>query len=197
MAELVSKAEFGRRIGVSAPMVQKYIRRGLPMAADGRIDWNVGKLWHEQNVRRHHRRMAEPTPLPTSSAGNAETAAKASARKLSAEADLKELELARLRGEVLPTFEVEDAITKGTLLVRDVNLALIEELPSKLYPAASHTSPELLRCREIVKDHVYRLLNQLADTWKAYISKPKNEPKGLPNGKENHKNAVPQATVDG
>jgi hypothetical protein len=49
-AELISKAEFGRRVGVSASMVGKYVRKGMPVTATGGLNWHEAKRWRDEYV---------------------------------------------------------------------------------------------------------------------------------------------------
>jgi hypothetical protein len=50
MAELITRTEFGKRIGVSGAMVSKYVRAGLPTRPDKRVEWPAGKEWHQKFV---------------------------------------------------------------------------------------------------------------------------------------------------
>jgi hypothetical protein len=48
--EIVSKAEFARRIGRAKSMIGRYVKRGLPLRPDGTISLSAGKAWVAANV---------------------------------------------------------------------------------------------------------------------------------------------------
>ena len=47
---LVSKTEFARHLGISAPRVSVLVRRGLPVRPDGKIDVDAAIEWMKANV---------------------------------------------------------------------------------------------------------------------------------------------------
>lgn len=47
----VSKAEFARSLGVTAPRVSQYVKRGLPVLASGKVDLEIATRWVSEN---HH-----------------------------------------------------------------------------------------------------------------------------------------------
>jgi hypothetical protein len=47
---VVSKAEAGRRWSVGRSMVSGYVRRNMPVRADGRLDWEAVDAWRKENI---------------------------------------------------------------------------------------------------------------------------------------------------
>jgi hypothetical protein len=47
---IISKSEAARRWGLTPSAVTAYVSRGLPVRADGRIDWSVAAEWRRQFV---------------------------------------------------------------------------------------------------------------------------------------------------
>ena len=60
MTEIVSKAEFGRRIDVTRQRVSQLVKEGLPVRKDGRIDLAKAKRWVGQHLDQHRREARKP-----------------------------------------------------------------------------------------------------------------------------------------
>jgi len=70
----ISKAGLARRTGRTPAAVTKWVRRGLPVRADGTISWSAARVWIKENVNaarsgsygfRQRQREQAPTPAPT------------------------------------------------------------------------------------------------------------------------------------
>jgi hypothetical protein len=48
--EWITRAEAGRRLGVSASMVSRYCRRGMPTRGDRRVPWPIAERWRKDNI---------------------------------------------------------------------------------------------------------------------------------------------------
>src|SRR3712207_2025683 len=114
MAEIVSKAEFSRRMGVSKARVSQYCAEGMPTLPDGKLDFAAAQTWVMANVAdwatyEPGRRLPGP-PRPRSETRTevrtgtrcavrgthpAPSLAEARRRRELAQAQLAEIELAR------------------------------------------------------------------------------------------------------
>ncbi len=69
-SKVVSKAEAARRWSVSAPVLTKYIRKGMPARADGKLDWERVAAWRVNTISPEKsgswkaRQRATPVPVP-------------------------------------------------------------------------------------------------------------------------------------
>lgn len=151
----VTKAQFAEAMGVSKAMVTKYVRKGLPLTPEGRIDLAAGRAWVEANIDR----------LPASARGGraargagklGETLTAARARKESALASLHELELRLRRGELLEAGQVEAAWTKHILAARERLLGL----PGKLAPRVLGKT-DVIEIQEAIRREIYHSLTAL------------------------------------
>jgi hypothetical protein len=113
-ARWVSKAEFGRRMGVSRARVSQLVQDGLPVAADGKIDFGKGKRWVDRNLDRHRRVARKPSAFPTD-ASTSETRGE----KLRWEAQLRELEFRKRSGDLVDRAAAERAIFERANMERD------------------------------------------------------------------------------
>ncbi|WFU14413.1 hypothetical protein [Bradyrhizobium sp. CB3481] len=57
---IISKAEFGRRIGVTRPRVSQLAEEGLPVRKDGKIDFAKAKRWFDRHIDQHRREARKP-----------------------------------------------------------------------------------------------------------------------------------------
>ena len=94
----ITPAEFARREGVTRQTVAARIKTGMPTLSNGRIDPVAARQWCANNLRQH-------APVER----EAESFASARTRKENALASLREIELARARGEFVDVDELVDA----------------------------------------------------------------------------------------
>lgn len=129
----VSEAELARVLGVTRPAVTQWRQAGCPYRRrGGRYEYVVAEVvdWRLDRAKAEKRDEAAPDE------------ARERARKLRAEADRAELELARARGELVPVAEFTDALDDAFSRVRAKLLAVPTE--------HEHRFPEL-PVRERVK----------------------------------------------
>lgn len=151
-AEIVSKAEFGRRIDVSPTRVRQLVADGLPVTADNRIDVAKGKRWVEQHLDNFKRQARKPK-LATTSETRSE--------KLNWESKLRELEFRKRSGELVDKAMTERVIFERANLERDKWLGWIPRAVSQLAAEAEADPVKLFAAMDrLVRDH----LTQLAAT---------------------------------
>src|SRR5277367_6537824 len=61
---VISKAEFGRRIGLSKGRIYQLVAEGLPFSADRRIDFAKAMRWVDRNLDQHRRVARKPGAFP-------------------------------------------------------------------------------------------------------------------------------------
>jgi hypothetical protein len=138
-AKKMTQREYARHRQVSEPRIAALKKRGV-LVMDGK----------RVNV------MASDARLDgTGETG--ETFFQAQLRKEVALAGLRELELAKKRGELVMVDEVRSAVASMILNARDILLRMPAQLRDQL---AQET--DAIRCEELVRDEVHRALNQLA-----------------------------------
>ena len=151
-AELVSKAEFGRRIDVTRNRVYQLVADGLPVTDDGKVDVAKGKRW----IKRHldqRRRDARKSKMPTTSETRSE--------KLNWESRLRELEFKKRSGELVDRAAVERTIFERANLERDRWIGWIPRATSLISSEVEIDPTKLFSIIDgLVRDH----LTQLAAT---------------------------------
>lgn len=150
MTEIVSKAEFGRRIGVNRNRVYQLVEEGLPVTADGKVDVAKGKRWVSRHLDQH-RRDARKRPTTTQKRSE----------KLNWEAKLRELEFKKRSGDLVDRATTERTIFERANLERDRWLAWIPRAASALAADADADPTKMFTLLDrLVRDQ----LTQLAAT---------------------------------
>ena len=170
MSELITPAEYARRrkvrslSGGTAECVIRAIESGRISLIDGKIDPEVADIQWEKNTRKRADLHSMPpvveapstSPVSTSSAW-----ADSKARTEAAVAELKELELAERKGNLIDRAGYERAAQKTNRMIRD---AFVEVLPAKLAAElAGMSDPWLIECRlrETNRDTLTAIAGQL------------------------------------
>lgn len=159
MAEIVKKGELAQRLGVSAARVSQWVRAGLPVLPDGRVDLQQALDWITKNVNRSGGgwsarkaatggAVAAAPVVPPSNVGSLPSSGTqldpsralivARARKLLAEAKRAERAERRQAGELIEASTVREYISQLSMLVRDHVLSQADRLATIL---ASVTDP--------------------------------------------------------
>ena len=109
---IVNRAELSQAMGVSLPTVDRWVRDGMPVKQRGSkgTPWEFA-LADVVNWWGDRQRQAAAVDKPT----NAEDA---KLRKLVAEAELVELELAKAKGEIAPVRDFERAQARAMAVIR-------------------------------------------------------------------------------
>jgi phage terminase Nu1 subunit (DNA packaging protein) len=113
---VISKAELSRQLGVSRAAVTSYVRRGMPVNFDGKLNSAAALAWVNNHVEPRHAdrgaAMAAEAPEAERRGGGDDRTALAAerARLACAQADMQEMTNAALRGALLPRDEVTAAV---------------------------------------------------------------------------------------
>ena len=110
--DLVTKSEFARQLDVRPARVTQLIQQGLPVTETGKIPSRLAHDWVAANIRRRHKPEAQPAESDR-------------ARLDRLKADQAELELERLRGNMLDRAEAEKAIFERARAERDAHVAFV------------------------------------------------------------------------
>jgi phage terminase Nu1 subunit (DNA packaging protein) len=159
--EWISKAECSRRLGVSARMISKYIERGMP-AEGGRVPWPKAQKWAAANVapeKSGNFASRHPDTRPAET-GVDETLSEAQRRKESALADLREMEAAEKRGQMVALTDVEAVWDRLTTSCR----ARLLSIPTKT-AAAARTAATNEAARRLIEGAISEALDELSMTW--------------------------------
>ena len=146
-------------LGVSERMVRNYIKdNGLPCTGDGRgrrFVWADVREWFvKYRIELAGSRGNLGSQIPVVSE---ETLEEAILRKTKAEADLKELQLAKERGQVASIADVEKAIAASTIVAQTQILAVPSRLASRLLGMDDYK-----RVVAILEGEMRQLLSNLA-----------------------------------
>lgn len=135
----MSVSDVAELLGLTDRQVRNLIKdKGLPAKNDGRgfvLDWPTALEWYvgyrsaQKGGNGGNRR---PETDPDAAEYPPETIDEAILRKTRAEADLKELQLARERGEVAAIADVERVLTKANKAIQTRVLALPSGLATQL-----------------------------------------------------------------
>jgi hypothetical protein len=126
-------AEYGRRIGVSRQMVQRYVELGMPTLDGKRIDPVKADKWREENIQ---------SPAD-------ETFADARRRKESALASLRELELKKAGGGLVDRAKNDKALFGIFRQLRDGLLLIPTRTAATLAIETDHNKIHTLLTKEI------------------------------------------------
>lgn len=127
-------------LGVSERMVRNYIKdNNLPCVGDGRgrrFVWADVREWYVQyRIQLSGSRGSLGVSVPSA---DEETLDEAVLRKTKAEADLKELQLARERGQVASVADVEKVLASSTLAIQTQVLAVPSRLATRMLGLQDH-----------------------------------------------------------
>lgn len=146
-------------LGVSAKTVRNWINKlGLSATDDGRrrvLNWHDTLEWYVQ------RRIAvagnDGNPPQGDSKESAETLDQAETRKTIADADLKELKLAQLRGQLVPADEVGRNVSRVASAIKTKLDALPNALALRLVGKTDR-----VEVQQMLQDAIYRIKLELA-----------------------------------
>lgn len=157
MVELVeSKADFARRLNVSRQHVQRLVADGLPLDQSGAVRVDAALRWVRENVR------AKPG-RPEGSTGNAENAdlGAAKVRLLLAQAEKAEIDIAKSRGELLPSPVASKVVRAFTRVHRDHMLNFANRHGAGIAATIGASAAATIAAIEAaMREH----MNELADT---------------------------------
>jgi excisionase family DNA binding protein len=147
-------------LGVSAKTVRNWINRlDLPATDDGRrrvLDWRATLEWYVQ-MRIRKDGNAGNAASPADPDEQKESLDQAETRKTIADADLKELRLAQLRGQLVPADEVGRNVSRVAMSIK----TKLDSLPSGL-ALRLQGKTDRVEIQQILQDAVYRIEMELA-----------------------------------
>jgi phage terminase Nu1 subunit (DNA packaging protein) len=114
--------------GISERRVQQLVKEGLPRESRGQFDFVGAVKWYTRYLHAALERKAVPTGSGDSKGYVGEREARI--RQITATADLKELELAEKRGQLVAIHDVEIAMTDLVVVTK----ARIMAIPARLAP---------------------------------------------------------------
>jgi hypothetical protein len=181
----INKVTLARRTGRTPAAVTKWVRRGLPVRADGTISWAVARVWIKENVnaarsgsyafRQRQREQAPapaqtpaPAPAPANGRNNhADADADAAsdipayttslAKKEASIAGIRELELQTKRGELADVRNIGAWVRESITFNRDHIWAIPTVLRSHGHDkAADLVERALHRAFKDTEDHTRR-----------------------------------------
>lgn len=130
--------------GATRQAIEKAIRTGRISARDGRINPDVADVEWEASTRKRADLHVDGSALEASVDGGAMSYAAAKARSEAAVAEKRELELAKMKGELIDRAGAERAVAQMARMLRD---SLVDILPAALAPElAPITDPWELEC---------------------------------------------------
>ena len=114
---MVSKAAIARHLDVTAALITRYTREGMPTTS-----LEAAEAWYRENVNRRVRMSPDSTPrdIPDYQESRA--------RREAAEAELAELKAAQLRTELAPVADFERQMAVEASRVREAVLQLADRL---------------------------------------------------------------------
>ena len=161
--DALSAVEVGKLFGVSEKTVRNWMNKnGLPFDASGRartIEWAKAFRWYldtQVNSDGNGGNQASPLAL-VEDPGVSESYEMALARKTRAEANLKELQLAKERGQVASIPDVERVLAGATKATQTQILALPSRLAPRMLGIEDH-----VRAVAIIQAETHQLLSNLA-----------------------------------
>jgi phage terminase Nu1 subunit (DNA packaging protein) len=150
----VNRADLADINGVSLPTVDEWVRRGCPVVQRGgrgrawKFNTAEVRSWRDDDIRAQaiHPEMATKEQLVL--------------RKLAAETEQAELDLAKARGQVVPVDQFERAMTKA---FGEVRAGLRNALPGRVARRLLGESDET-KMKEVMLDEVDQILLVLSDS---------------------------------
>src|SRR5918999_5382660 len=136
MGAVISKSQLAQELGVTRGAVTGYVRRGMPVEFDGKLNRAAALAWIRDHVEpRHadrgaavvtdvHEGTAEPGAKRRGNGDDRTVLAAERARLACAQADMQEMKNAALRGALLPRDEVTAAVQACFSRVRARLLAI-------------------------------------------------------------------------
>jgi hypothetical protein len=121
--EKLTRSVFAKSVGVSSSMVTKWIAAGMPKRADGLLDAAVCHSWLTANIQQRTGEVA------------GERFSDAKARKESALASLRELELSVRQGKLLDVAEVRETWSRHIAAAKNRLLMLESKVPAECMAA--------------------------------------------------------------
>jgi hypothetical protein len=158
----LSLTEAGRELGISKQAVSKLVRDGgLSTLDDGTLDPDTMRAEYESNVHPGRRgapggaRQAHPPEAP----GGPQSYARARTAKTALDAQIRQIELRRLMGELLDRAEVQSVAFAEARKSRDLVMGMCVRLAPIV---ASLTDP--MACLRVMEEEARHVCRQMSGT---------------------------------
>jgi phage terminase Nu1 subunit (DNA packaging protein) len=123
---IITKSELAKKLGVSKARVSQYVKMGLPVLADGKIDLSAALNWLNKNIV--HAKPGEEDAIADGSAdpapGEAGSLIEVKTQKERLQVRLLRQRLARERALLIPRYEAENALAEAGMQVARVFLTM-------------------------------------------------------------------------
>jgi phage terminase Nu1 subunit (DNA packaging protein) len=164
MGAVISKSQLAQELGVTRGAVTGYVRRGIPVRSDGKLNRAEALAWIRGRVEPHHAdrgaALAAEAPEAKRRGGDGRTALAAERARLArAQADMQAMKNATARRLLLPRDEVTAAVQACFSLVRARLLAI----PTRAAPQVVllKSMPEV---KALLTELVHEALKELSET---------------------------------
>jgi phage terminase Nu1 subunit (DNA packaging protein) len=121
----IAKSELAKKLGVSKARVSQYVKMGLPVLSDGKIDLSAALNWLNQNIvhaKPDDDAIADGSADPAS--GEAGSLVEVKTQKERLQVKLLRQRLARERALLIPRYEAENALAEAGMQVARVFMSL-------------------------------------------------------------------------
>lgn len=158
---MATQLETAEQLGISDRWLRKLVADGVVQDA-GRNSWDalaVAKqllAHHAALIERQKAQIASLTARLQRSDGSSAIKADEEARRMKALADKAEMEVAEMRGELVPADQIAEAL-HGAVIIMKTRLAGI---PAKVAPIA-HAAPSVAAAEKLIRDQVDEALAEL------------------------------------
>lgn len=160
---MATQLEIAEKLGISDRWLRKLVEAGAIKDA-GRNAWDLATVARELLAYREleiDRLKAENASLQAQlqrSEGTSVVKADEDTRLAKAKADKAEMEVAEMRGQLIPTEQISDAL-HGAVVIMKTRLAGI---PAKAAPLA-HAAPSVAAAEKLIRDQVDEALAELGN----------------------------------
>ncbi len=158
MPELITQAEYARRVNVSRQAVHDWVSRGVIHLVDGLVDPDQAQaaIAAVHDPVRDQRILAAGAASPEAPKGDDESFARARARREMAAAAREELKLAKELGELAPVAVMQAALTRVAARLA----AILDAVPVQVARAAPHLTRADL---DVIEQQLAAARNAAAD----------------------------------
>lgn len=158
MPELITQAEYARRVNVTRQAVNDWVSRGVIHLVNGLVDPDQAQaaIAAAHDPVRDQRILTAGSDAPPAAKSDDDSFARARARREMAEAERAELKLARERGELAPVSVMQAALTRVAARLA----AILDAVPVQIARAAPHLTRADL---DVIEQQLAAARNAAAD----------------------------------
>lgn len=158
---MATQLETAEQLGISDRWLRKLVADGVVQDA-GRNSWDALSVakqllaHHAALIERQKGQIASLTAQVQRNDGAGLLKADQEARRMKAMADKAEMEVAEMRGQLVPVDQIADSL-HGAIVIMKTRLAAI---PAKVAPIA-HAAPSVAAAEKLIRDQVDEALAEL------------------------------------